>query len=48
MSLTETAHELGGLPKDLNLKDIMDTWTLKMGFPVITVKRFNSSFYLFI
>ena len=37
--LTEQAHRDGSLPKDLTVKKIMDTWTLQMGFPVITVER---------
>ena len=37
--MTNAAHEAGTLPKDLTIKDIMDTWTLQMGYPVITVTR---------
>ena len=37
--LTEQAHKDGSLPNDLSVKQIMDTWTLQMGFPVVTVKR---------
>jgi hypothetical protein len=27
----------GGI--DINVKDIMDTWTLQMGYPVVTIRR---------
>ena len=37
--LTEQAHLDGTLPNDLTVKIIMDTWTLQMGFPVVTVNR---------
>ena len=26
---------------DIQVKDIMDTWTLQMGYPVVTVNRHN-------
>ncbi len=38
-SLTEVAHDKGTLIKELSVKDIMDTWTLQMGYPVLTVVR---------
>ena len=38
-SLTEVAHRNKRLKENQTLKDIMDTWTLKMGYPVITVNR---------
>lgn len=37
--LTEQAHKDGKLPSDLTVKKIMDTWTLQMGFPVVSVDR---------
>merc|ERR1719266_2949051 len=37
--LTEQAHRDKSLPEDLTVKTIMDTWTLQMGFPVVTVER---------
>ena len=37
--LNQQAHLDGTLPNDMNVKDIMDTWTLQMGFPVVTVTR---------
>ncbi|XP_050303200.1 aminopeptidase N-like [Anthonomus grandis grandis] len=38
-SLTEAAHKNQVLPENLTVKQIMDTWTLQTGFPVIHVKR---------
>jgi len=37
--LTEQAHKDGTLPSNLKVKTIMDTWTLQMGFPYVTVER---------
>merc|ERR1712020_491946 len=37
--LTDQAHKDGTLAKDMDVKTVMDTWTLQMGFPVITVTR---------
>ena len=36
--LTEQAHRDKTLPKDLTVKNIMDTWTLQMGFPGTCLK----------
>ncbi|KAK8402067.1 hypothetical protein O3P69_001275 [Scylla paramamosain] len=41
--LTEAAHEAGTLSRNLTVKTIMDTWTLQMGFPVVTVTRINNT-----
>lgn len=38
-SLTEQSHEDNILHKNVTVKDIMDTWTLQTGYPVVTVKR---------
>uniref|UniRef100_A0A1B6D6B8 Aminopeptidase n=1 Tax=Clastoptera arizonana TaxID=38151 RepID=A0A1B6D6B8_9HEMI len=38
-SLTDKAHESGALPKDMSVKEIMDTWTVQTGYPVVTVTR---------
>ncbi|GJQ77626.1 hypothetical protein Trydic_g12754 [Trypoxylus dichotomus] len=38
-SLTDEAHNSAALPKNLTVKEIMDTWTLQTGYPVIYVKR---------
>ena len=37
--LTEQAHEDGTLDDDVDVKMIMDTWTLQMGFPLVTINR---------
>ena len=37
--LTDQAHQDFILPEDMNVKSIMDTWTLQMGFPLITITR---------
>ncbi|CAG2064521.1 unnamed protein product, partial [Timema podura] len=38
-ALTVQAHESRLLNESLTVKDIMDTWTLQTGFPVLTVIR---------
>lgn len=38
-ALTIQAHEDNVLDANLTLKEIMDTWTLQPGFPVVSVKR---------
>ena len=38
-SLTTQAHEDKTLPPNITVKEIMDTWTLQMGFPVLSVTR---------
>jgi hypothetical protein len=37
--LTDAAKEDGTIPEELTVKDIMDYWTLQMGFPVVSVRR---------
>ena len=37
--LTKQAHKDKTLDASVTVKDIMDTWTLKMGYPVVDVKR---------
>ena len=37
--LTSAAHEDHALDTNITVKEIMDTWTLQMGFPVIHVQR---------
>ncbi|XP_039289965.1 aminopeptidase N isoform X2 [Nilaparvata lugens] len=38
-ALTDEAHRTGKLPQDVTVKQIMDTWTLQTGFPLVTVTR---------
>lgn len=38
-SLTDEAHKTGVLPDDMSVKEIMDTWTVQTGYPLVTVKR---------
>lgn len=38
-ALTEQAHLDQALPRNMNVKTVMDTWTLQTGFPVVTVIR---------
>ncbi|XP_017131390.1 aminopeptidase N isoform X2 [Drosophila elegans] len=37
--LTQHGHAEGTLPKDLNVKEIMDSWITQPGYPVVTVER---------
>lgn len=38
-SLTNKAHEDGSLDSNMTIKTVMDTWTLKPGFPVVSALR---------
>lgn len=38
-SLTDKAHESKSLPCEMSVKEIMDTWTLQTGYPVVNVTR---------
>jgi aminopeptidase N len=38
-SLTETAHKEQSLELSISVKDIMDSWTLLTGYPIIEVNR---------
>lgn len=37
--LTQQAHNESKLNESITVKDIMDTWTLQMGYPVVDVRR---------
>ncbi|XP_041449486.1 aminopeptidase N isoform X2 [Drosophila obscura] len=37
--LTRHGHEKGTLPKELNVKQIMDSWITQPGYPVVNVER---------
>ncbi|KAG8235179.1 hypothetical protein J437_LFUL015485 [Ladona fulva] len=38
-SLTTQAHLDGSLPANMTVREVMDTWTLQTGYPVVTVTR---------
>lgn len=38
-ALTSQAHKDNIFDKSMSVKEIMDTWTLQTGFPVVTVNR---------
>ena len=37
--LGEAGHDAGTLSPEISLAAVMDTWTLQMGYPVVTVER---------
>ena len=46
MSLGDQAHAEDTLPAELSVKEIMDTWTLQKGYPVIDVYHHKSEGHL--
>jgi len=38
-ALTEKAHNHQSIPSSLSVKTVMDTWTLQVGYPIVTVER---------
>lgn len=38
-AMTDVAHENQALPMKYTVKEIMDTWTLQVGYPIIRVER---------
>lgn len=42
-SFNEQIKNQNVLPKNLTIKDVMDSWTLTPGFPIVTVERHYES-----
>lgn len=38
-SLTDQAHHHSSIPDDFSVKEVMDSWTLQVGYPIISVER---------
>ena len=38
-ALTDVGHQMRTLDPSQTVKDVMDTWTLQMGYPVVKVER---------
>jgi len=45
-ALGEQAHADGILSMDISVKDIMDTWTLQMGYPVLHINQVDGNWTL--
>lgn len=41
--MTKYGHQYITLPKDMDVKKIMDSWTLQAGYPILTVERNGTS-----
>lgn len=41
--MTKHGHKFETLPNEMNVKEIMDSWTLQPGYPVVTVERNGTS-----
>lgn len=41
--MTDAGHKHQTLPEDLTVKDIMDSWTLQAGYPILNVTRTGTS-----
>lgn len=47
-TLTEEAHRRGVLESDVDVKTVLDTWTVQTGYPLVTVTRNKNNRGLFI
>lgn len=41
--MTKYGHNFNTLPKELTVKEIMDSWTLQAGYPVLSIERNGTS-----
>lgn len=44
--MTDSGHKFKTLPKDLTVKDIMDSWTLQAGYPILYVQRNGTDIFV--
>lgn len=44
--MTKFGHEYQTLPQEYDIKEIMDTWTIQAGYPVITVTRNGTNVHI--
>lgn len=44
--MTEFGHKYHTLPQDLTVKEIMDTWTVQAGYPILNVSRNGTNIHI--